>query len=450
MNDKNSRQIMHPALASIEVEKLFGRYNYKIEMPVFDSGTISRIAMLYGDNGTGKTTILKMVFHLISPSGNRGHRTFIGRLPFSRFAVVFSDGTKIEAVREGLNLIGPYKFAFAGSNQTTIRGEIAPDAEGRVRSSGTSASAQQAISELGKLGLSIFLLGDDRLLQSDQFEEDSEDSNIFERSYYDDEAVHEIQRRHVIRRSGERRDSALRQSLDRAEQWLSKRWVRASTRGEVEAQQIYANIVETINRIGLPKASVYMAEKERLIEELRGLDERSSSYKRFGLIPRVNAGRFIRSLNETSPKGLPFVLQVIRSFVDGQKARLDSLDELYNLLNRFLILINGFLKDKYIVMDVSGGISILVDSGVNLDPENLSSGEKQLLLLFCNVLTSTEMASLFLIDEPELSLNVKWQRKLVDSIIEITAGSSCQFLLATHSIELLTKHRNQVVKLSIA
>jgi ABC-type glutathione transport system ATPase component len=90
----------------------------------------------------------------------------------------------------------------------------------------------------------------------------------------------------------------------------------------------------------------------------------------------------------------------------------------------------------------------MIDPGAKLDPENLSSGEKQLLLLFFNVLTSAETASLFIIDEPEISLNVKWQRKLVDSLIDITTESSCQFLLATHSIELLTKHRNETIKLT--
>lgn len=448
MNGKKNNRTIIPALVTrIEVEKLFGRYNYEIEIPYINSSTISKIAMLYGDNGTGKTTILKLLFHLISPSGNRGHRGFICRVPFSRFAVVFSDGTKIEALRGGLNLTGSFTFAFTRQNKT-IKGEIVPNAEGKVSSGGISATAEQAISELKKLGLSIIFLGDDRILQSDQFEEDSEDFHVFERRYYDDEAAREVIRRRVIHTTADRRDYALRQSLRRATEWISRRSIQASSRGESEAQQIYANIVEEINRVGVLQADAYEAEKEKLIEELKELDERSSSYKRFGLIPRITAGRFVKSINETATEGLPFVSQVIRSFVDGQRARLDSLDDLYNILNRFLILINEFLRDKHIVIDTSTGISIMMDSRAKLDPENLSSGEKQLLLLFCNVLTSTEVASLFIIDEPEISLNIKWQRKLVDSLIDITAASSCQFLFATHSIELLSKHRSQTIKLT--
>lgn len=448
MSDKNNSQTTSQVLVTrIEVEKLFGRYNYEIRVPHNDSSTISRMALIYGDNGTGKTTILKLLFHLISPSGSRGHKGFICRVPFSRFAVVFSDGTEIEAVRDGLNLTGSFTLAFKRLNRRTIKADFVPDAEGKIIVSELSAPAAQVINEISTLGLSVLLLGDDRSLQSDQFEDDLEDFRNFEKRHYDERSAIEFQRRRAISTMADSRDYALRRSLRRATEWISRRSIEASSRGESEAQQIYANIVEKINKIGLPQAATYKTGKEKLIEELRELDERSSSYSRFGLIPRISAERFVKSINEASTKGLPFASQVIRSFVDGQKARLDSLDDLYNILDRFLTLINGFLRDKHIVIDTSRGISIMIDPGAKLDPENLSSGEKQLLLLFSSVLISTETASLFIIDEPELSLNVKWQRKLVDSLMDITVESSCQFLLATHSIELLAKHRNETIKL---
>jgi predicted ATP-binding protein involved in virulence len=52
-----------------------------------------------------------------------------------------------------------------------------------------------------------------------------------------------------------------------------------------------------------------------------------------------------------------------------------------------------------------------------------------------------------MIDEPEISLNVKWQRQLVQSLLSITDGASIQFIFASHSMELLAQHRNRVVKL---
>ncbi len=77
----------------------------------------------------------------------------------------------------------------------------------------------------------------------------------------------------------------------------------------------------------------------------------------------------------------------------------------------------------------------------------LSSGEKHLLTLLCNAMATRDVASLFIIDEPELSLNITWQRSLVDALLECIEGSRGQFLMASHSTELFAQHRRAVVRL---
>ena len=116
-------------------------------------------------------------------------------------------------------------------------------------------------------------------------------------------------------------------------------------------------------------------------------------------------------------------------------------------MSRFVNIINQYLTDKRVTFNIDSGFAIWMP-GSKLDPDWLSSGEKHLLLLFLNVLTSSDQSPLFIIDEPELSLNVKWQRNLVDSLLELSENSGCQFLMATHSIELLAKHTEHVVRLS--
>ena len=55
--------------------------------------------------------------------------------------------------------------------------------------------------------------------------------------------------------------------------------------------------------------------------------------------------------------------------------------------------------------------------------------------------------SIIIIDEPEISLNVKWQRSLVQTLLDCVEGRAVQFILATHSIELLTHHKDHVLQL---
>ena len=141
----------------------------------------------------------------------------------------------------------------------------------------------------------------------------------------------------------------------------------------------------------------------------------------------------------------PFAIQVLRPFLDGQRQRLDALQETYQTIRRFVETTNTYLNDKYVTFDIFDGLTIRLPKG-QLDPDLLSSGEKHILLIFLNVITPSERSQLFIIDEPELSLNVKWQRTLVDSLVNLCQSASSQFLLATHSIELLTNHIEQVVR----
>jgi ABC-type glutathione transport system ATPase component len=122
-------------------------------------------------------------------------------------------------------------------------------------------------------------------------------------------------------------------------------------------------------------------------------------------------------------------------------------EPIYQLIDHFISIINGLLSDKAISFQLSEGFSIQNKLGVALTPAQLSSGEQQLLLLFCYVLTARDTPTIFMIDEPEISLNVKWQRQLVQALLDITEDASIQFVFASHSIELLAQHRNRVVKL---
>lgn len=65
----------------------------------------------------------------------------------------------------------------------------------------------------------------------------------------------------------------------------------------------------------------------------------------------------------------------------------------------------------------------------SIDSDSLSAGEKQMLSFLCyNALHSN---CPFFIDEPELSLHVDWQRVLLDIMVE--QGTSNQLFIATHS-----------------
>lgn len=83
-------------IASIRVEGLFGLYNYSLP----EEGKFSNAAILYGDNGTGKSTLLRLVFHLLSSKHDGGHRGALFEADFSLLEVNLSSGTRLIAKRE--------------------------------------------------------------------------------------------------------------------------------------------------------------------------------------------------------------------------------------------------------------------------------------------------------------------------------------------------------------
>ena len=70
---------------------------------------------------------------------------------------------------------------------------------------------------------------------------------------------------------------------------------------------------------------------------------------------------------------------------------------------------------------------------------SLSSGEMQLVVIIIHLVFGEHQnqQSIFVIDEPELSLHISWQEKFVDAILEASPGT--QFILATHSPAIVSK-----------
>ena len=69
--------------------------------------------------------------------------------------------------------------------------------------------------------------------------------------------------------------------------------------------------------------------------------------------------------------------------------------------------------------------------GEVLSPYQLSSGEKQMLVILLTVLVEDQLPYVLFMDEPEVSLHVDWQQRLIDLIL--TLNPNVQIILTTHS-----------------
>ena len=85
--------------------------------------------------------------------------------------------------------------------------------------------------------------------------------------------------------------------------------------------------------------------------------------------------------------------------------------------------------DKTIIRDADG-IRFLQEGDI-LTTRQLSSGEKQMMLILLTVLLEDRQPYVLFMDEPEVSLHVDWQQQLVTIITEL--NPEIQLILTTHS-----------------
>ena len=69
--------------------------------------------------------------------------------------------------------------------------------------------------------------------------------------------------------------------------------------------------------------------------------------------------------------------------------------------------------------------------GETLVPYQLSSGEKQMLAILLTVLVEDDQPHVLFMDEPEVSLHIEWQKRLIDLCLEL--NPNVQIILTTHS-----------------
>lgn len=109
----------------------------------------------------------------------------------------------------------------------------------------------------------------------------------------------------------------------------------------------------------------------------------------------------------------------------------DKQTEIRSRINELIDIINSLFKDTGKKITIEGN-QFLITSGDQVIPvSNLSSGEKMMLLLLLRVFLLNGKESIVLIDEPENSLDINWQYRLIDLLVRL--NPKAQFFITTHS-----------------
>ncbi|MBT1866279.1 AAA family ATPase [Enterobacter asburiae] len=454
---------------TITIKELFGLYSYTLNSADITDGTI----ILYGDNGVGKSTILRLVFDLLSTSDTKGHRTALLRANFKYLEVVLKSNVKLTAERKVselgrqvliLSIIENNKLIaiwnHSGKNDSMRKVHLDDEV---VYLNTHESYEMQYYSKRVKKKVDIeqikiqgesnymeklrqvvpltFILNADRRLDGDSISDGDEEVQYRQiMRYGEPKSIQDL----VIRS----REIALTQALSVASKWISRKAVLGTNQG---ADNVHSTYIRILKHIVYPKndisSEVTFEEVVSLNNKIKELGEETNRLAKYELATALDMSEFTRVLQSQKNSNSSLSIDLLKPYIESLDVRLQAVRSIYITLDKFITIINELLTDKEIGFHLSQGFYIRNKFEEPLTPAQLSSGEQQLLLLFCNVLVARDNPSLFIIDEPEISLNIKWQRKLVNYLLDLTEDSRVQFMFASHSLEIISQHRHRVVKL---
>lgn len=139
---------------------------------------------------------------------------------------------------------------------------------------------------------------------------------------------------------------------------------------------------------------------------------------------------------------------ILNVYRNALKQQLEAYKEETRVVDAYLSAVSKFLRPKQLVVRWGGEpaeqvLAVDVGTGKPRDLSILSSGERQIVTLLFAA-TRLHNAAIVLVDEPEISLHVEWQRDLVRAMVE-QVGTR-QVIVATHSPEIGAEWLERVVE----
>jgi len=429
-------------LTHIHARGLFGMHNHEIHLNMDD-----RVTLLHGPNGVGKTTLLQMVNALMSNS-----LSFFSLIPMQSFTMRFHDSTTIELSSNGSqNADGDtHQLTLStGSEKHTVDlkirrlvNELIKDKLDFLRrldrDSGTWIDMRddEVLTEsevISRYGHTEPLMGH-REMKSHEWLKD----------FFDHAKVYFIQVQRLIQTSPNRHvryymkpshtDSRVIECSRDFHQRLDAMMANYGRSAQALDQSFPQRLISA-------SQSLELAELQKNMEELAN---KTAGLKEMGI------------LDETHPFNIPQLddqgdstqARVMTLYVQDTEKKLEVLEDLAKRAHMFLENINQKFRHKQIRIDRDAGLVVEGDEGQKLSLDSLSSGEQHELILHYDLLFRVPSNTVVLIDEPELSLHVAWQKKFLPDLLEIV--ELCQFdaLIATHSPYIVGGRNDLMVSLT--
>ncbi len=406
-------------LDKFQVIGLFDLYNHTLDFTKEENTKQNEsegasVIMIYGRNGVGKTTILRMIDGLMTLNFDVFRNS-----KFKKACLTFSTGDKISVEL----VIEEQENSYLSVKYKDLETKLHPKEKGAYSPEEYEKEVifvKQYNSDLDKF--SFEFIDTERLIR---------------RNIKDEMAV---------------LDPKLYGKLTKIQKSESNKYLVEKVRGFIRDSQInfsnyfYRTEPELFDKILANLERPQELKSEELLERIEAIIRSEIEYKidTLGLVKeKWDKMKLIEIINNSALDQNK--LTIIASYIEVLESRNLERMSLAERLIKFESLLNEFLYDKKISINNKGFLINSINSTKDsLNEDQLSTGEYHLLYLTSLALCTKVKGTVIAIDEPEMSMHIGWQRKLVNALVQISSKASPQMIFATHSPDIAINFPNSL------
>lgn len=376
-------------MVEICVKKLFGRFDYEFDMGDMKKGVI----ILSGPNGFGKTVLLEC----ISAVG-MSELSFFLELKFESFEIKKNEEhILIERQDNGLRINGA---------ELSVE-EIRNASMGRIDKNATEEDSLKVSNILNEMRE---ILG--------------------EIKYIKEQRLIGLERREILIRQATGRRYANR--LSHVVNNIPKKFEAQIRDLDSKYSQLSNELDRTfLKRLFELKDGIDKSEFDKKIEQMRKKIEKLSD-------------------SGIAKMGTLDVTEFKKEDARALKIYFEDFDKKYQIYERmieqielFKQIVNRHFLFKHLEITDGQRLEIIDnDTGEKIHLNLLSSGEQEILVLYYRLLFEIPEKMIVLIDEPEISLHIAWQRMFIQDLKKIVELRNIFAIVATHSMQIVSGNRS--------
>lgn len=438
-------------IRQLRVEKLFGQFSYTIHFKP------TGIAIITGPNGYGKSTILKIIasivedglyevcqypFQKLNICPNNGKEFCIEKSEKNEIEV---NGIKLQMMtsREIEQWSSRYSLKYIeriAPNQYFDRrtGNILDDEEVAMLREQTSETKPLIKDRL----ISVNFLREKREKRETKiFKSLDEEYLLFKKSLGDIKFIREQrllrEEKRESRYYGEEQSEVIeviKEIPNKLKEEIKNTVIRysqiASSLDSTYPKRLFAENISLSQKDYLEKLGDIVIKQEKIFD--------------YQLLQDIQI-----STPNTKQEYRPELSTALSIYLSDTTTKLEVFDKLVSKIDLYKNILDKKLFNKHVDISSTFGLRIVRNDGMELALDRLSSGEKQIIVLYYDLIFGLENKTILLIDEPEISLHVAWQREMLDDFNKIVFLQKDQLsiIIATHSPQLINNHWNMVIDL---